>query len=533
MIRTIRIHAFITLLLAASSATAAPPTDIDAQVARALETFGVPGMSLAIVENDKTVLAKGYGLRKLGESARADEHTIFPIGSCTKAFTASALAILVDEGKLAWDDRVIDRLPGFRMYDAYTTSEMTIRDLLVHRSGLGLGAGDLLFFPPTTYTRKELIQQLRHIKPATSFRSGYAYDNVLYIVAGQVVEQVSGLTWEAFVEQRLLAPLAMKDALTQDRHVLDRKNRGWPHARFEGPLRGLGPVKPMTGDAERTLSQNAGPAGSINASASDMGEWLKVQLAQGALPDGKRLYSEASANEMWLPHVVMPQGKLPASLSLRKANFTAYALGWMVTDYRGHKIITHSGAVEGGLAAVVLIPETHTGIAVMINSEDGAARWAVFYRLLDHYLGLPPHDWLAAYKTAVDETNAKGLAEFKKQPAGMTKSGSSHSLPLHSYAGVYSDPWYGTVTIAPAGKKSLNIQFDRTPGMKGALEHVRHDTFRTRFTDRTIEDTYVTFALKPDGSIERIKMQAISPLADFSFDFHDLLFTPVKPEKTQ
>lgn len=514
-------------LLTAAAATAAPPADLDAQVERILRTFGAPGMSVAVVEGDKTVVARGYGVRKLGGTARNDARTIFPIGSCSKAFTAAALALLVDEGKLAWDDRVIDRLPGFRMYDPYTTSELTVLDLLVHRSGLGLGAGDLLFYPPTTYTRKELVQRLRHIKPATSFRSAYAYDNVLYIVAGELIEAVSGLSWEAFVKQRLFAPLGMKDATPWEREALKARNRGHLHARVDGPLRGMGPIKPLPDDAAYLVSANSAPAGSIYASATDMAQWMKALLAGGALPDGRRLFSEKAAKDLWTPHVIQPIGGLPAVLDALRPNLRAYALGWDVTDFRGHRLITHTGGVEGGVAVVGLLPDQNVAIAAMVNSEDGAARRAIFYQLLDHYLGVKSTDWVDAWKQALDQIQAAGLEALKKQPTE-PGTGPGPSLPLAKYAGTYRDAWYGTVTIT-GGAGGLQIRFDRTPRMRGALEHVRHDTFRTRWADRTIEDAYVTFALNPDGSIERARLKAISPLADFSFDYHDLLLVPVTP----
>lgn len=514
----------VLALVAGCAAQAAPPADIDAQVERILQTFGAPGMALAIVEGDRTVLARGYGVRKLGERARNDARTIFPIGSCSKAFTAAALALLVDEGKLAWNDKVIDKLPGFRMYDPYTTSELTVLDLLVHRSGLGLGAGDLLFYPPTTYTRKEVVERLRYIKPATSFRSAYAYDNVLYIVAGELVEAVSGLSWEQFVEKRLFAPLGMKDATSFEGDPLKRRNRAYLHARLDGPLRGMGPLRPLPVDAAYLVSANAAPAGSIHASATDMAQWLKTLLAGGVAPGGKRLFSEDAMRALWTPHVIQPADRYPAVLDARRPNMTAYALGWNVTDFRGRKLITHTGGVEGGVAVVGILPEQNVAVAAMVNSEDGAARRAVFYQVLDHYLGEKSTDWTAAWKQALDQIQAAGLDALQQLPTE-PGTGPGPSLPLAQYAGTYRDAWYGTVTIRREGE-GLAISFDRTPRMKGALEHVRYDTFRTRWADRTIEDAYVTFALKPDGSIEQAKLKAISPLADFSFDFHDLLLVP-------
>lgn len=521
---------------------AAPPVDLDAVVKRSMQTFEVPGMLLALVEPGRAPLTKGYGVRKLGEAAPMDEHTLFSIASNSKAFTATALAILVDEGKLDWDDKVVDRLPGFRMYDAYASAEMTIRDLLVHHSGLGLGAGDLLFWPESTVSRAELVRRLRYIKPATSFRSGYAYDNVLYVVAGQVIAAVSGDSWEDFIVKRIFTPLGMNESAPSPKYVKST-NRSWPHARLDGPSRGIGKVAPL---AFIPSIANAAPAGGINASAHDMARWLQVQLDRGAMStlgmskpakSHERLFSAAAGREMWTPRVLMPIDTPPAQLQATQPSFNTYALGWHIKDYRGHRVVSHGGFVEGSASMTYLIPERGVGFIVMMNSEDGEAHDAIAYHLLDHYLGLPATDWVAAFAKAHQDkvANAKRVlaAAADLASAGTTPgSGSSGpSLALARYAGTYQDPWYGEVVIGQSGDKQsggkLSIDFTGNPGMHGTLEHVHHDTFRTHFTDRRMEDAFVTFALTAAGDIEQAKVQAISPLADFSFDYQDLLLTPV------
>jgi CubicO group peptidase (beta-lactamase class C family) len=520
-------------LLAAVPAAAAPPADLDARVERAMRAhpqYQPPALALTIVEDGKVTWAKGYGVKRAGQKAAVDANTIFPIGSCGKAFTAATLALLVDDGKLSWDDKVTDKLPGFRLHDPYATAHLTVRDLLVHRSGLGLGAGDLLFMSDSTITRPELVHQLRYIEPKHGFREKYAYDNVLYAVAGQLVEAVSGQSWEAFVEKRIFGTLGMKNSVVDSVHAYKTRNHAVLHARLDGPMRGLGTLTALPTDPKRQEPRAVAPAGSIWSSAADMGRWLQVQLGRGALPDGKRLFSAAQSKEMWTPVVL--EGDTYAAfpmLDARKPNLSAYALGWSVEDYRGHKVIQHAGFVLGGKAVVVLLPGKNVGISMMVNSEDGAPRWSLVYQLLDHYLDLPEQDWDTRYRETVDFIVKHGLEALQKLPGQQAAGGpaSGPSLPLEKYAGVYRDPWYGTITISPSGQ-ALRIQFQRAPSMRGTLEHVRHDTFRTRFDDRNIEDTYVTFSLKPDGGIDQVKMKAVSPLADFSFNYHDLLFTPVK-----
>jgi CubicO group peptidase (beta-lactamase class C family) len=502
------------------AAAASPALDLFAH--KAMQTFDAPGMAVVVVDGNR-VETHGYGVRKLGAGAKVDAHTIFPIGSNTKAFTAAALAILVDEGKLHWDDRLVDKLPGFRMYDPYASSEMTVTDLLTHRSGLGLGEGDLMIFPTTDRTRAELVHDIRFLKPAHSFRANYDYDNVLYIVAGQLVEAVSGQRWEDFVQQHILDPAGMQDTRTSiDARVADQVSL---HAKNTTPVRGVGRQAVLTTVLTGTTFA---PAGALQVSAMDMGRWLRLQLRHGALDDGKRVFSDAASKALWTPQTLIPIGPAPPSLELAQPQFSAYALGLEVQDYRGHKIITHLGGVLGGISAVVIMPDRHAAFAIMLNSEDVGTLFAMREHLLDSLLGLSSPDWIANDKQVFDGIQASAVAALN---AGMaaTHPERGPSLPLPGYAGVYRDPWYGTATITHtnAGNGGLDIRFDRSPGLRGTLEHVQYDTFRTHWAMADVEDAYVTFALKPDGGIERMTMKAVSPIADFSWDYPDLNFVPV------
>ncbi|WP_370385538.1 serine hydrolase domain-containing protein [Novosphingobium sp. EMRT-2] len=290
-----RLSMLAGLCLAAAvphAALAAPPADIDARIEAIRQSSGTPGMAVAIVENGKVVLARGYGERRLGAPAKVDADTIFMIGSTGKALTATALATLVDAGKIGWDDKVVDHIPDFQMYDAWVTREMTIRDLLVHRSGLGLGAGDLLTVPRGSISREDLMRRLRYIKPATSFRSGYAYDNILYGVAGLLIERVSGQSWEDYMKAHVFAPAGMRDAAADFRTQTSAPNRAQPHGRV-GMVRGDGPQVVL--DERDQLGRAMAPAGLVAMSANDMARWLQIQLAGGALPEGGRLFSAAAA----------------------------------------------------------------------------------------------------------------------------------------------------------------------------------------------------------------------------------------------
>lgn len=516
-------------LFFACVAIAEPPKDFDTRVEAVMRDQGVPGMAISIVEGGKTVLAKGYGVRRLGSAERVDADTLFVIGSTSKAFTSAALAVLVDEGRIGWDDKVIDHLPGFRMYDPWVTREMTILDLLVHRSGLGLGQGDLLFVPRTSRSRADIVHALRDMKLATSFRSAYAYDNVLYVVAGELIQAVSGQTWEMFVRDHLLRPAGMNHSTSSQTELFATANRAQPHARLDGRFRGIGNQQVL--DVHEALPEVAAPAGGIASSANDFARWLIIQLQHGALPgadkDGARLFSEAASQEMWTPQVHVPISPLPEPVAAATPQFSSYALGWDVQDYRGVKILQHGGAVFGLQTFVVLIPEKNVGFSLQINSEDSVILMGLAYELLDHYLDAPKRDWVAdfaAFRKARVTTALAALDGIEK--ANKVNKASRPSLPAAGYAGNYADPWYGPIAISD-DKGKLRIDFRQTPNMAGTLQHWQYDTFRTVWDDRTIEPAYVTFALDADGKVDRITLKPVSPLADFSFDYKDLLFTPV------
>ena len=520
VVRFLQRNALISVAFSCSSfllQAQAPPMNLDTYVESVQKEFEVPGIAVAIVKDGKVVVTKGYGVRKMGEPAKVDEHTLFGIASNSKAFTATALGILVQEGKLDWDAPVLRYLPWFRLSDPYVTRELTVRDLLVHRSGLGLGAGDLLWWPPSTYNRKEIAQRLQFVPLATSFRSTYAYDNVLYLVAGELIEAVSGLTWEDFVLTRILAKVGMTDSKPRHSDATGVGNIAATHACIDGKVR---PVNPFASD-------NTNPAGGINASAVDMAKWLMTQLDSGRVADGTRLFSRETSTQLWRIVTPLPIGNPPPGLEPLKANFRGYALGFEVRDYRGYKLVQHTGGLPGYVSKVAMIPELKIGVAVLTNQESGAAFESIVYFILDQFLAAPKTDWLATYKALVDR-DVSTNAQKEEQTSAKRDTTSRPPLPLSSYAGTYTDSWYGDVTISLENGK-LAIRFDHTRSLVGDLDHWQYDTFVARWRDRELRaDAFVTFSLNPDGSIDQVKMKAVSPATDFSFDFHDLLLKPAK-----
>jgi CubicO group peptidase (beta-lactamase class C family) len=502
---------------AAAQKAVAPPADLDRYVARVMKEFAVPGLSVAIVKDGKVVVAKGFGVRELGKPAKVDAATRFGIASNTKAFTAAALALLVEEGKVEWDAPVIRYLPAFAMYDPYVTREMTVRDLLVHRSGLGLGAGDLMWWPSSDYSREEIVRRLRYIKPATSFRSAYAYDNVLYSVAGEVIQAVSGQSWEDFVSSRILAKVGMTGSNVHSSMATKGDNDATPHAEVDGT------VRPITAFA----NDNVDPAGGINSSAADMAKWLIVQLDSGRVADGSRLFSPRSTRQLWRMVTPIPIGDPAPELRALRPEFNGYALGLGVRDYRGRKILTHTGGLPGYVSQVTMVPSLRLGVVVLTNQESGAAFQSISYHVLDHYLGAPPTDYVAIY-SALGKRQAAQFDSVTSTASTARDSASGPSLPLERYAGKYTDPWYGEIDIVRENNR-LVIRFTHTPSLVGDLVHWQHDTFVARWRDRELRaDAYLTFALNPDGTIAHAKMEAVSPATDFSYDFQDLLLTPEK-----
>lgn len=508
----------------AAAATPALPADFDAYVARVLRTFDVPGAAVAVVKDGRVLVARGYGVKTLGRPDPVGPGTRFGIASNTKAFTATVLAQLVEEGKVEWDAPVVRYLPDFALYDPWVTRELTVRDLLVHRSGLGLGAGDLLWWPASTYDRAEIARRLRFIRPATSFRSAYAYDNVLYLVAGQLIEKVTGQSWEDAVRTRILAPAGMTGSTVRHSDAARGGDVATPHALVGARVR---PVAPMASD-------NTNPAGGVNSTAADMARWMLVQLDSGRVPNAtdsagrpRRLFSPASARELWTPVTPLPaaRGAPPAGFEHLRSPVRGYALGFFTSVYRGRFQLQHSGGLPGYTSLVTMLPDARLGVAVLTNAESGEAWQAITLRAVDALLGAPAPDYLALFARQRDAGRA-ALAAADAGARAARDSASRPSLPLAGYAGRYEDAWYGDVAVALEDGR-LVMRFGHTPQLVGDLEHWQHDTFVARWRDRELRaDAYVTFALTPDGKVDQVKLAPASPDVDFSFDFQDLLLKP-------
>ena len=492
------------------------PKDFDANVEKVLKTFNVPGVAVAIVKDGKVVLAKGYGVKTIGTNDRVDSKTNFSIASNTKAFVGTSLGILVDEGKIKGNDRVVDHLPWFQLSDPYVTKEMRVIDLLVHRSGLSLGAGDLLIWPTNTYNQKDVVKRFKNIPLSTSFRSTYAYDNILYLIAGELIEAVTGMTWDTFVRTRIYQRLGMNNSALTFAEAVRNGNSATPHGEINGIVR---PV--AASDSAKT-----NPAATVNTNAEDIAKWMICQLDSGKLSDGTTLVTPATVRTLWSVVTPLPVSKVAKELAPLQPNFAGYGAGFSLRDYRGKKLVWHTGGLSGFVSLVAMIPELRAGVAVFTNQEESGALYSIGWRVLDQYLNAN-YDWISAYKTIKDRTDSTNNAAEAKS-AVSRDSLSTPSLPLAKYAGKYNDVWYGDVRIDLKDGK-LFMQMLPTPSLGGYMEHYQYNTFIVRWSDPEMRaDAFATFSMNPDGTIELIKMKAVSPATDFSFDFHDLLLKPVK-----
>ncbi|KGJ97505.1 serine hydrolase [Colwellia psychrerythraea] len=498
--------------------------NIEQAIAKAMNTFQVPGVAIAIVKDNKVVMSKGFGIIEQGKPAKVTTDTLFGIASNTKAMTAALLANLVDEGKLTWQTKVIDIIPEFQMPDAYVTREFTIIDLLAHNSGLGLGAGDLMIWPHTSLTNADILKGLRNLPEVSSFRSEFAYDNLMYIIAGEVITRITGQPWTEVIQQRIFSPLGMNNTRATF-SLIDKKNINV--ARAHVPLDGK--LNVVGGDFLEKFSS----AGSVASSVNDMSFWLLAQLNKGAYGDildedsaddkAPRLFSAKQSRAMWQPRTLLSVSDKATRQD--KTHFAAYGLGWFMKDYHGVKLIHHSGGILGMVSKVVLVPEVDLAMVILTNQQSGYAFNAIYLQILNEYLELPEKDWVDFYHKKQQKSKAKEQKRLAKMADSVQKN-SAHSLALRDYADTYVDNWYGEIDISFKNNK-LHMQFANTAALKGTLEHYQHNTFIVRWHDRTLEaDAFVNFNLNEDGGINYVTMKAVSRATDFSFDFHDLKLVP-------
>lgn len=486
---------------------------IDRLTERVLMEFNIPGIAVAVVKDDKVIHMKGYGMRSIATRQKTDEHTLFAIASNTKAFTVAALGILIDEGKLTWDTRVIDIIPEFRLYNPYVTEDFRIRDLLTHRSGLGLGAGDLMMWPDSAmFTVADIIHNLRHLKQTSPFRTKYDYDNLLFVVAGEVVTRVSGTGWEEFVETRIMQPLGMTGSSASFKGLKEKSNIIDAHVPVDGILQ-------VVAKQENRLHNSSG---GIYSNISDMSKWVIMQMNRGKYGPNleQQIFSEEVHHEMWTPQTIKPVR--PGGPY--KTIFSAYGLGWDLADINGYLQVSHTGTHTGIVTRVTMLPEMKLGIIVLTNQQSTEAYNAITYTIIDSYLGIKGIDRVKTLKESSFRrlTEAAAITEEVWAKVEAQRAKSDNQLDKSLYTGTYSDMWFGDIVISEVNG-NLRFTAVRSPRLRGDMYYYTGNTFIIRWYDRSMDaDAFAVFTLDREGKPERIRMEAISPLTDFSFDFHDL-----------
>jgi CubicO group peptidase (beta-lactamase class C family) len=468
-----RVCLAMLILLSAVPALHAQVDALDGEIPRAMATHDVPGLAIAVIRNDTVVYARGFGVRAVGGAAGVDEHTLFAVGSTTKAFTATAVGMLVDEGRLSWDDKATLRLPGLQFGEDYLTREVTVRDLLAHR--VAIAREDMTWYGNGEVDRAGLVARIPQLQPAGALRATMHYNNLLYLAAGETVAAVSGMTWDTFIARRIFTPLGMDRSNTTVRALDREENVARPHARLDGVVQSV-PFRSLDAVA---------PAGAINSSALQMAQWLRLHLNGGAL-DGTRLLSDSVAREL-----VTPQVLTSAGLGGERSIFAAYGLGWVVQTYRGEKLVWHNGGIDGMHAMVAFLPGRGDGVVVLANMSGTPLPETLALRVIDLALNADPGNWIGDLEQAA----ARAAAAAAERTPQRRIENTTPSLSLDRYAARYGSRLYGDVVIDHTGSSLLL----RHGGAEAILEHWHFDTFRVLWRDRMRAPSMATFALDAQG----------------------------------
>ena len=484
---------------------------LDDLVQNTLKTFDVPGMSVGVVKDGEVIYSKGFGTRSLATHQPMDDRTLVGIASNSKGFTCVALAILADEGKINWDDKVSKYIPEFQMYDPYVSQNITIKDLVTHRAGLGLGQGDLMFFPEGgNLSINDIVHNVRYLKPENPYRTTLDYNNIMFIVAGEVISRVSGLSWAEFIEQKIMKPVGMTLSFGSYNRAKAVSNKIDAHAPADGKIIAV----------PHDWSETANAAGGIMSNIKDMTTWAEFLLNNFTTKEGKKLVSDKQIQQLW--NIQIPSNV--AAKNPYDTNFYGYGLGWFLSDVKGHKQVQHTGGLIGTVTQFTLIPDLKLGIVVLTNQQSGAAFNTITNTIKDSYLGIEDRNWLKTYDDKMKK--AENTYEQQKKDA-YTKSEAFRKdknlqPKAEQFIGTYNDQWFGNVTISQQGN-SYRITCQNSPRLKGELLPYSNNSFIIRWDDRSYDaDAYIIFNYDANGRAQSAKLKPISDVTDFSFDFEDL-----------
>lgn len=489
----ISLFVFLSLFIPLLSAQESLPENFDSWVEPSRQEWKIPGMAVGIVKNGEVIYAKGFGEKLLGSGEMVDANTIFSIASVSKNMTAAALGILVDEGKIDWDDKIINHIPWFQLKDPWATREITIRDALTHRVGLGRILGNRLQFM-TASPRDSILFRMRYMALEKPFRSTFVYNNVMYSLAGQIIEYTDGRTWDEFLKERLFVPLEMNSTTTSITQLKTSDNQAYPHQEIDGK------VVPIP----RRNWDNAGPAGGVNSSVNDLNKWMLMQLGTSGEYEGKTIISNKQMNEIHKPQIAL-------SLTNAMVAQRSYGLGWNITDYKGNRVLTHGGATDGFNTAMYLVPDLDLGIIVVGNNFNGLGN-AIAYQVMDAFLGNSEVDWHDRYFQAYKKSFELASEEREKIHQAQIKK-TKPSLNLESYLGKYQSQGYGKVKVKKQGN-NLVLYFWDTEGLEANLEHWHYDTFRAVWKNPAQREEFMQFHLGKDGKVEALDFEfSLRPLS--------------------
>ncbi len=520
MSRVLLMATALFLLGACATQSELTSSEIDALAISAMREFQVPGAVVGVVKDGVVVHAAGYGVRELGQPGSVDTQTLFRIASMTKPMTTATLAMLIDEGRLSWDDKVVDHIPGFQMYDPWITQEFTVTDLLTHRSGLRPYAGDLMLWPrPNIFTREDVMHGLRYFKPVGDFRTRYDYDNLLYVVAGELVPAVTGVEWEDFVDQEILARLGTERCFAGRIPKREMQNLAVPHAVVEGELQII--------DRNRISDRSSvdAAAGGVRCSLDDMLKWMQVQLDRGALADGTQLFSKAQSKAMWTPQTILSVSQ--TAFEQDRTHFNAYGPGWELTDVHGYKQVHKTGSFTGSHNYMVLIPELDLGVVVMLNASAEAARQSIMKGIVRSYVEAPEVDWVAYYSREQESVPDEDAAV---EAAQVDYENGSVLAPLSAYSGIYSEPWFGDVLITVI-ESELWFAAAKSPKLIGRMWPQEEHTFMVRWQDRSVErDIFVDFITDESGGFAGMEVRCLSEEIQCAFKDQEMDFNRIAVE---
>lgn len=477
---------------------------LDEYYAKMVKDWDIPSASIGIVKDGKLIFSGNYGVVEKGKEGKPNENTLYAIASNSKAFTSTIIGMLVQEGKLNWKDKVKKHLPYFALYDPWVSNEVTIKDLLSHRVGLGTFSGDVIWYK-STLTSEEIIKRVKYIPKNHDFRSGFGYSNVMYITAGEIIKKVTGKSWGQNVKERILNPLKMDRTITSYKQLDIKKNYATPHGRENDKNIAIDWVD----------WEEIGAMGGIISSVKDVSKWMIFNLNNGRI-DTDTLLTKKTRNMVWTPHNNFKVDHTTKNDFNR--HFNGYGLGWVLSDYQGKLSVSHSGGFDGMITAITLIPDKNLGVVVLTNGMQSPIR-AATYHALDQFLGTTSIDWSSKLLEKVNSNSKKDTRISKRKESRVLNT--KPSVTPKMIAGNYKSDIYGKIKISQE-KELLRMEFEHTPDLSATLQHWHHDVWEILWDKKHAWFSFGTVKFNTDNNLT---IKSI----DFDVPNDDIFFEELKP----